>query len=413
MVGIKGTGMSALAQLLTDLGHFVMGSDVDEDYKTSMGLIKRQIEIKQFNQANITSEYIYIISSAYDILHVEVKEIMNMNYPFYYYHDFIASIKGYHLAISGTHGKTTTTTLVKKLLSDKKCAYVIGDGSGGATINYDYFIYEACEYRNHFLSYYPNLLVITNIELDHPDFFQSVFAVVDSFKKIASQSKMLIVNGDDSNIALIKHPHKITYGFDEANDYQIKIIKQSDKGFNILLNNFEIIIPYPGKHMIYNCVASIIVGISLGIDLGKLQEKLLMSSLPSRRMEVIEWGSLILVDDYAHHPTEIIALYEGLKQKYPNYSINTIFQPHTYSRTLALKDDFIKALTLFDLVYLDDVFTSSREQINNELQNEIDSYFTMFKKFNPLVLEDINPNKKQVWVFMGAGIINQYIKKLI
>lgn len=413
LIGIKGTGMSALAQCLFDLGHIILGSDVSEDYKTSDGLMRRGIKILPFNPSHITDEYIYIIGNAYDKYHEEVSIVLENKYPHFYYHEFLAQMPGYHLAISGTHGKTTTTTLIKEVLSNQLCAYVIGDGNGGAVIDYDYFIYEACEYRNHFLSYYPDLLVINNIEHDHPDFFHSLDEVISSFKKISDQAKMIVVNGDDVNVSLIEHKRKITFGFKETNDYIIKINNKTNSGFDIMINNEKFKIPFVGLHMIYNSVASYVVGTLLGLTTIEIQAKILKSNLPKRRMEIIEINNLVLVDDYAHHPTEIKALYEALSQKYPHHTINAIFQPHTYSRTFALKEAFVTSLKMYDKVYLENVFTSSREQENLNLQEKVDDFFLGFQKFNLQILKTLSPQKKEVWVFLGAGIVNRYLSEIV
>ena len=184
LVGIKGTGMSSLAKMLKDNQNDVVGSDVSEYYFTVDGLNAYQIPILSFAKENITDEYYYIISNAYNSDHVEVAEIMKRELPYSYYHDFIGKELSYHvIACAGTHGKTTTSYFLKEML-DGKCNYIIGDGEGGGYPN-DLLILEACEYKEHFLSYHPQWLIITNIELDHTDYYQNKKQLLKAFSKFA------------------------------------------------------------------------------------------------------------------------------------------------------------------------------------------------------------------------------------
>lgn len=412
-VGIKGSGMSALAQVLADLGHEVEGSDVEMDFSTSHGLIERGIPVYPFNEQNILGDSHYIISTAYDELHPEVKKIKENNFPYQYYHEALNMVPGIHIAISGTHGKTTTTSLTAQVLQRKKIAMVSGDGTGFAQKNPKYFVYEACEYKNHFHVFKPQILVITNIEQDHPDFFSSAEEVIRAFQTVASQAEELIINGDFPNGRKIRHPKRTTFGFRPDNDYRIRLITQTKHGFTFLVNHQVYFIPFTGKHMIYNAAAAIIIGLKLGMRRDEIQAQLHFARLPKRRMQTHQVGNTVLIDDYAHHPTEILALHQALRQKYPGLKINVIFQPHTYSRTLAFKRQFAKALARFDEVYLEKVFASAREKENAELQTKINEYFRSFKVFTPFVLQKIDFSKKEVWVFLGAGIVNRWLEFLL
>ena len=157
--------MSALACMLYDLGHEVIGSDVSKNFGFEEGLQKRNIKVLEFNDNNIKPEYVYIIGNAYKEDFIEVKEIKKHGYEYYYYHDFISKLDGFHIAISGTHGKSTTTKMIVDMLSEEPISYIIGTGEGKGKKDYKYLIYEACEYQDHFLAYHPDILVINNIEL--------------------------------------------------------------------------------------------------------------------------------------------------------------------------------------------------------------------------------------------------------
>lgn len=414
LVGIKGTGMTSLALFLKDLGHFVVGSDNEKMYFTDKILKSKKIEVFIFNENNITDEYTYIIGNAYDEKNEEIRKIILNDFEHYYYHEFIGKIIEKNIiAISGTHGKTTTSYFLSQMFN-KEASYIIGDGSGYGTRESNLLILEACEYRDHFLSYYPIISIITNIELDHPDYFKNEKMLLNSFNKFANHSSMLVVNNDCKNAKRIKHKNKVTFGFSEGSDFKIKINTKTKNGYIINLenrkekisNNYKV--PFFGKHHIYDFVGALIV--CLLMDKTPYLEKL---SLPKRRFEETIYGNTILIDDYAHHPTEIKCLYESIREKYPTYKINVIFQMHTYSRTLAYRNEFKKVLNLFDKVYLEKTFTSTREKENEETERKINQIFNNFETFDDNVLKLISKSNKEVWVFLGAGIVNQNICKLV
>ena len=172
--------------------------------------------------------------------------------------------------------------------------------------------------------------------------------------------------------------------------------------------SYEISVPFVGKHLVYDYVMAYIICILLGE-----KPNVTNINLPHRRIEEYQYGNTILVDDYAHHPTEIKALIETLKKKYPDYKINAVFQPHTYSRTLTLKKEFKEAFDLFDSIYLAKVFTSKRESENVYQQLKINKIFKNYRSFTPKILDLIDKKKFELWIFLGAGTISKYIKELI
>lgn len=406
--------MSSLACLLKDLGHFVVGSDVDTEFFTDEILKNKKIEVFSFSKNNITSEYTYIIGNAFNEENEEVAKIILNDFEWYYYHDFIGYILEKNIiSIAGTHGKTTTSYFLAQMFNNT-ASYIIGDGSGYGTDITHYLILEACEYKDHFLSYKSIVGLITNIELDHPDYFKNIKQVISSFQKYSNRTKTLVVNGDDKNISHIKHKNKITFGFNSDNDYVIEVIEDTLSGYNIILNDkvnyktYVYSIPFFGRHMIYNYVGSVVVCLVLGItpDTSNLV-------LPRRRMKKYKYGNSILVDDYAHHPTEIKCLYESIHLSYPNMKMNVIFQPHTYTRTLKLINEFKEALSIFDNVYIEKVFVSEREEYSKKLENKVFDEFKEFNRFTRSVISKIQKDKKEIWVFLGAGCVNKYIKQII
>lgn len=412
LVGIKGTGMSALACFLQDLGNEVIGSDYPNTYFTDQILEERKIKVYNFNEAKIDSNYIYIIGLAFNEDNDDVKTIKQNHYKYYYYNDFIGhELNMDIIAVSGTHGKTTTTTFLSQMLNNQ-ASFIIGDGTGKGLKGSNKLVLEACEYKNHFFAYQPKLLLINNIELDHPDFFKNINDVVSSFQKMVDQSKLVIVNGDDPNIEKLTFNKVIKVGQDKTNDVIFKVIKTNKEGtfVNVKEKNkiYALFIPFFGIHLVYDFVMAYVACRVLGVT-PYIQEL----TLPKRRMTEYKYGNAILIDDYGHHPTEIKSLYYSIKEKYPNHSINVIFQPHTYSRTLTLKKEFKEALSLFDTVYLDKVFPSSREKVSTFKQLKINKIFKKYRLFTPSIINLINPKKAEVWVFLGAGIVNGYIWDVI
>lgn len=413
LVGIKGTGMTSLACYLKDLGYFVIGSDTEEVFFTDEILKRKNIQILIFNKNNITTEYTYIISNAYDYKNEEVSTILLNDFTYYYYDKFIGSfINKDIIAISGTHGKTTTAYFLSQMLRSDG-SYIIGDGSGYACEESKYLILEACEYKEHFLSYNPYIALITNIDFDHPDYFKDIESTIKSFQTFASQSKIVVINNDDENTRQIKHPNLVTFGFDENSDYIIKIEEKTKEGYKVKLYDTKgnkdcfFSLKYFGIHSIYNFIGSVVCALLVG---GETTDNV---SLPRRRMMEHRCNNIILIDDYAHHPKEITCLYSSIKEKYPEYIYKVIFQPHTYSRTLALLDEFITSLDLFDEVYIAKTFASSREKGKEELETKVKKAFNKYKSFDVSVINKINTMAKEVWIFLGAGVINKYIFDII
>lgn len=416
LIGIKGTGMSALASILKDLGYEVTGSDVEEEYFTSKKLQAKEISYTLFDANNITDDKIYIASSCYDRENVEVKEVLDNNYLFYYYHDFIEMFFINKIGISGTHGKTTTTSLITKLFEKEKIAYLIGDGTGGGIKGYDHFIFEACEYKNHFLKYNYKYLVINNIDYDHPDFFASIDDVINSFKQASKNAEFLIINFDDENCKLIEHDKKLTFGLNDGADIKATILQTHINGYTIKVDleekHYQFYLPFTGIHMIYNFLAALAVYYLNNLKFEDVQDLIFAYHKPSRRMEETYYYDNIIIDDYAHHPKEIKACLEAITQKYPTKEIVIIFQPHTYSRTLALKDEFKEVFKDKDL-YLVKTFTSKREGESKELEKEVFKVFENAKMFRESDLKKFKEMNNKVILFLGAGNINKYITNII
>lgn len=398
LVGIKGSGMSALAQVLYDNGHIVKGIDTDEYFFTQRPLCN--IRIENFNDFKLSKSYIYIIGNAY-INHDITKLIIKNKFKYYTYPNFINTyFKNYRfIAVSGSHGKTTTAKILATIIPNS--SYIIGDGSGcgkGKTS----IIVEACEYKNTFLNYNPDISIVLNVDYDHPDFFKSEFLYKRSFNEFIKKSNLVIMNGDNYDY---KYNNIITYGMDYKNDIDFTYKIENNRALVSILDN-EYTLPFLGMHYAYDFVAAYIVAKLLDIDDEYIKEKLKHFKMPKRRFQKVLFKNCEAYLDYAHHPTEIACVYNTIKELYKNKNIICIFQPHTLSRTEEFLDDFKKSLSLFNEVYLLPIFTSVREKVDEiKEKNMYDKLgYKIIHKIN-----DINYNTDNVYVFLGAGDIDKLV----
>ncbi|MEK3798200.1 UDP-N-acetylmuramate--L-alanine ligase [Peribacillus sp. FSL H8-0477] len=417
-VGIKGSGMSALAQVLHDLGYQVQGSDYEKRFFTQLALEKSGIPILSFTEENIQPDMTVIAGNAFPDTHPEIVRAMELGLPVIRYHRFLGDfMKRYtSVAVTGAHGKTSTTGLLAHVMGGAEpTSYLIGDGTGKGIVDSAYFVFEACEYRRHFLSYSPDYAIMTNIDFDHPDYFANIEDVVDAFQQMALQvNKGIIACGDDEHLQGIQAKVPVIfYGFAEENDFQARNISISEQGttFDVNVRNtyYETFtIPTFGKHSVLNALAVIALCQYENLDTEAVKEHLATFGGVKRRFSEKIAGSQVIIDDYAHHPTEIKATVDSVRQKYPEREVVAVFQPHTYSRTQAFLDDFAEALNLTDKVYLCEIFGSAREN-----QGKL-SIQDLLKKIpgSELITEDNMSVLKQyetgIILFMGAGDIQKF-----
>ncbi len=427
-IGIKGTGMSTLAQILYDLGNEVSGYDDAKHYKfTQEGLDKRHIKIYYDNDHDIDKDTIVTYSVAFSEDHKELQRVKKLGLKVVKYNEIIGNLMNSFtsIGVSGTHGKTTTSSLIKHILENTVgCNYFIGSGDGKASKENKYFVFESDEFNRHFTAYHPTYSIITNIELEHLECYKDINDIRDTFEIFANQTKEeVIANGDNKEIRKINSKNIIYYGFNDDNDYVIKNInlKEENSSFDLfyqnkLLANFTV--PLFGKHMIYNTAAAIILCSKLGISLEDIKKYLKTFKNAKRRFEIDQVKDTIIIDDYAHHPTEIKVTLEAVRQKYPNKKIVVVFVPNTYSRTRDFKDDFVKALQVADKVYLTEIDCNREKQedypgitsriITEEIKNsEIISIDT---------IDNMKKEAGNVVCFMGCayidGILNAFKKTL-
>jgi UDP-N-acetylmuramate--alanine ligase len=417
-VGIKGSGMSALAQVLHDMKYEVQGSDVEKRFFTQVALEQSGIKILPFQKENIQPGMTIIAGNAYPDSHEEIQEAMKLGLPIVRYHRFLGDFMQNFIsvAVTGAHGKTSTTGLLAHVMEGgKPTSFLIGDGTGKGEEAAEYFVFEACEYRRHFLSYFPDYAIMTNIDFDHPDYFANVEDVFSAFQEMALQVKKgIIACGDDEQLQKVQAKVPVLfYGFGEENDFQARNIIKSTEGttFDVFVRHtfFETFtIPTFGNHNILNSLAVIAICHYESIDPQIVKDQLLTFQGVKRRFTEKQVGSQVIIDDYAHHPTEIKATVEAARQKYPNREIVAVFQPHTFTRTQTFLDDFAESLNLADQVYLCEIFGSARENHGKlsieDLKNKVPGA-EILKEDNT---SDLKKHETSVIIFMGAGDIQKF-----
>lgn len=368
-IGIKGTGMAALATMLHDIGEEVKGSDLKKHFFTEDDLIKRNIEILPFDPKNIKDNMTVIIGNAFleDFPEV-VAARNNKTCTCYRYHEFLGKLMTNYksVTVSGSHGKTTTTTMLKDVFSKfKKTGYLIGDGEGYLDKDSEYLCVEACEFRRHFLAYHPDYAIITNIEIDHVDYFKDEEDYFNAYQEYVRQVKEAVFyNGDDKwcqKLGFNDLPH-FSFGFEETNDFRAVNMEEIDNqmAFDFTFRGQFVahyVLPFAEKHLIYDAMAVMALATILCFNPQGVELALSHYISPKRRFKVEMFNDYVFVDDYAHHPTEVAVTLETAKHRYKDKEIIAIFKPHRASRVYHFAEEFKKALLKADKVYLLD-FTS-------------------------------------------------------
>ncbi|MEN2031913.1 UDP-N-acetylmuramate--L-alanine ligase [Staphylococcus hominis] len=416
-VGIKGAGMSSLAQIMHDLGHEVQGSDIEKYVFTEGALKNKGIKILPFSVDNIHEGMVVIQGNAFPDTHEEIVRAHELKLDVIRYHDFLGQVINQYtsVAVTGAHGKTSTTGLLSHVMNgDKKTSFLIGDGTGMGLPGSDYFAFEACEYRRHFLSYHPDYAIMTNIDYDHPDYFKNIDDVASAFQEMANNVKKAIIAwGDDEHLRNLKADVPIYYyGLSKNDDVYADNIQITENGtqFDVYINGEyydHFLTPQYGNHNIQNALAVITISYLEKMDVNNIKEALETFGGVKRRFNETFVSKQVLVDDYAHHPREISATIETARKKYPNKDVVAVFQPHTFSRTQAFLDEFADALSKADHVFLCEIFGSIRENTGEltiqDLINRIDGS-ALIDENSIDVLEKFD---NAVILFMGAGDIQK------
>lgn len=423
-IGIKGSGMSSLAQIAYDMGHEVQGSDEETYFFTQEKLEQRNIPMYGYNVENIKEGFEVILGNAFDETHIEYRAAKELGLKIYTYAQFLGKLLDEipSIAVTGAHGKTTTSTMVSNIFKHNfVTSYLIGDGTGHGEKNSDYIVAEACEYYRHFLAYHPNYAIVTNIDFDHPDYFNDEHDMFDAFQSFVNQVKDTVVICGDDHLASQLKPSTakvVTYGFNEGNDYQIKNVKTTSENSEFdVYKNSELLGTFTmavfGLHDISNATSAIALADICGLSTDEIQQSLGSYHHAERRFTEHKVGTNIVVDDYAHHPSEIKATIDSARRKYSDKQIIAIFQPHTYTRTAKFLNEFAESLLTADKVFLCPIFASVREKEKivgiEDLQKITPGSEIIYGEEN---FDKLNFNNSVI-LFMGAGNINKLCNKFV
>ena len=443
-IGIGGISMSGLAEILLSAGFSVSGSDSKRSPLTEM-LAKKGVRI-QYGQRrdNITDDIdLAVYTSAIHPDNPEFLAMQEKGIPSLTRAELLGQMmKQYKtsIAISGTHGKTTTTAMISDILLEENADPTLSIGGILKSIggNYrvggsDYFVTEACEYTNSFLSFFPKIGIILNVQEDHLDFFKDLSDIRNSFhafaKLLPSDGCLMIGNAIENYEELTKDIScpVITFGMDESADYY-----PSDISYDALGNpsfichgpdqfTLPITLGVPGDHNISNALSAIALAHRLGLAHESIRAALSRFQGTKRRFEYKgKIGGVTIIDDYAHHPEEIKATLAAAAH-YPHERLWCIFQPHTYSRTKSFLTDFAQALSTAQHVVLADIYAARETDTlgisSYDLQKEILSlggdchYFSSFDEIENFLLENCTAN--DLLITMGAGDVHKIGENLL
>lgn len=435
-IGIGGISMSGLAHILLDRGFTVSGSDrAASELTTALENMGATILIGQ-KASNITSDIDVVVFTA--AIHPDNEEYaaaVSKGIPMLTRAELLGQLmKNYKtaVAVSGTHGKTTTTSMLTEILLKENCDPTISVGGILKSINGNIrvgngpaFVTEACEYTNSFLSFFPTIGIVLNIEEDHLDFFKDLADIRNSFGKFVgriSADGLLIINNDIENAdeiskdAACKH---VTYSISKESDYMAANISYDEFGhpsYDLIENDqqtLHIDLSVTGEHNISNSLAVIAAAREMNVSDSSIINGLKSFGGTDRRFDYKgKIGDVTIIDDYAHHPTEIRATLTAAKN-YPHNKIWCAFQPHTYTRTKAFFEDFAKALAIADNILLLDIYAAretdtlgvSSELLAEEVKkyNENAYYFPSFDEAENFLLTKCQ--KGDLIITMGAGDI--------
>ncbi len=443
-VGIGGISMCCLAELLADAGFRVSGSDRAPSPLTHV-LESKGIKVFYGQRAENMTDPIDCVVFTSAILpdNPEYIAAHEKQLPCLTRGQLMGQImKNYQMpvAVSGTHGKTTTTSMISEILlqADLDPTLSIGGilkdiGSNMRIGKSGYFVTEACEYTNSFLDFFPRIGIILNIEADHLDFFRDLDDIRNSFRKFAEllpENGCLIINGQIENPDEITHNLKcpvVTFGPDDNSDYHPADIHYNSLGCPTFTlygpgnRERQFTLQVPGEHNIYNAMAAGALADRLSIDSGITVRALGAYRGTDRRFEYKgSIGGVTVIDDYAHHPTEITATLKAAAN-YPHKRLWCVFQPHTYSRTKAFLKELAQALTLADKVVLTDIYAARENDdlgiSSEDLLREVQSlgqechYFSTFDETENFLLE--NCINGDMLITMGAGDVMKIGENLL
>lgn len=435
-IGIGGISMSALAEILLQEGFTISGSDSKaSDLTASLEAKGVQIFYEQTASNIVSGIDLVVYTAAIREDNPEYQEVVKQHIPMLTRAQLLGQIMANYqnsIAVAGTHGKTTTTSMMSQVLLEADTDPTISVGGilpsiqGNLRVgNSEVFISEACEYTNSFLNFHPKYSIILNVEAEHLDFFKDLDDIRNSFRIFASNTLsdgVTIINGEIPNWQelVAGQPQKIiTYGFDSSFDYYAADIQFNDKAcamYTVMKQGsplFTVSLSVPGRHNISNSLAVIALSCEMGLSKEAILAGLTNFSGANRRFQykgVV--NGITVIDDYAHHPTEINATLTAAAN-YPHERLVVAFQPHTYSRTKAFLPEFAKVLSQADVVVLADIYAAREKNTYGVSSEDLLAllkekgceayYFPSFEEIEKFLLK--NCVNGDLLITMGAGNI--------
>ncbi len=463
-IGIKGAGITAVAEILKARGIEISGSDTSEVFYTDAILKRAGIAFfETFEAEHVPNDAdVVVFSTAYSVeTNIELKTAGEKKIPLLSYPEMLGLLfaEKMGLAVCGTHGKTTTSAILAQalLVAGADPSAIVGSqvldwGSSALSGQGQYFVAESDEYQNKLKFYEPWSAILTSVDWDHPDFFpdfESYKKVFKDFVVKIPKAGHLVVWGDSVDtleVAKAANCQVATYGFGEDNEYRVmehgawdakrgaqNVEPKMQDAENKMTQVFEVFFrekslgifrtPLAGKHNVLNCTSVIALCHKLGIDLEKVGLALQEFKGTSRRFEQIgTFKNAILIDDYAHHPDEIKATLSGARQRYGDQKIWTVFHPHTFTRTKALLQEFAQSFDDTDRVVVIDIYGSAREQQGGVSSAQL---VALINKYNHDKAEHIatieqaveylkqHAGEFEVLITMGAGDVWKVAQKLL
>jgi UDP-N-acetylmuramate--alanine ligase len=441
MIGIGGAGMCGIAEVLLNLGFEVSGSDLHLSEVTErLETLGAEVHVGH-SAENLAGADVVVFSSAVRPENVEVRRARELHIPTIPRSEMLAELMRLKtgIAVAGTHGKTTVTSMIGAILQEAglKPTIIVGGkvrslASGVLSGSGDLLVVEADEFDRSFLRLSPTLAVITTIEAEHLDTYSDLEDIKDAFVEFANKIPFygtVVVHGDDPNVRNVLPRIKrqtVSFGLGAANEFRAARIRHRDGkvSFDLVTSSAgsaEITLQTPGEHNVLNALAAVAIAAELDIPIETSAAALCSFAGVHRRFEVkLNTPKLVIVDDYAHHPTEVGQTLRTARNCWAKRRLVALFQPHLYSRTRDFAEDFGRALGIADLVLVTDIFPSREREIEGVTSNLIiDAVKHNARAIVHAVRGDIvtasirnHLNSGDVLVVMGAGSITRIADQL-
>jgi UDP-N-acetylmuramate--alanine ligase len=435
-VGIGGSGMCGIAELLINMGYHVSGSDMAESENVArLRGLGAEIAIGH-NMENLKNPHVVVVSSAIDKSNCEVTQALEMNIPVIPRAEMLTELMRlkYALCVAGTHGKTTTTSMAGLILhhagmdptvvvggrfNNLKCNAKIGGG--------EFIVAEADESDGSFMHFSPAISIVTNIDDDHMDYYKNMDNLKQTFVAFLNKVPFYgfsVICGDDPNLRnilpLLNRPYK-TYGLSEKNDYVAADVELGAEKSTYKVKRGaeflgEITINCSGMHNVTNSLAACVAATEIGIEFAVIKKALGEYRGVGRRLERIgSENNITVYDDYAHHPTEIALSLKSVKEIYPDNKLVAIFQPHRFTRTRDLFKKFPPSLEIADIVYVTDIYPAGEQPIEGVSSSLVVDEFQDQNKVKYIsdtekMLSDIRETLSSggICITLGAGNVYKF-----